>query len=184
MTGEHDNAQKLRSLTKRAVVHAIDDTGATKTVTAEAHAGYPRSGIPVHQQFGLASRAPVDGAVTHVVAVGGDEADLIALPPANPSVAHMGGLAEGETVLYDAVGQAVYLKAGKIVRVQANTEMTVEIGGKTVLDMTATLATLNVDLKVKGKINATGDIVGNGISLDDHTHLENGQGNQTGKPQG
>lgn len=162
MTGEHDNAQKLRSLTRRAVVHAIDDSGSTQTVTAEAHAGYPRSCVPVHQQFGLASHAPVDGAVTHVVAVGGDEADLVAFPPANPSVAHMGGLAEGETILYDAVGQAVYLESGKLVRVQAHTEMMVEIGGKTVLDLTATLATLNVDLKVNGRIDATGDVVGNG----------------------
>lgn len=163
-------AQKLRSLARRAVVHAVDDSGPQQTITMEAHEGYPRSKVPVHQQFGFASHVPVDGAVTHVVALGGDEADLTALPPANPTVAHIGGLSEGESIHYDAVGQAVYLQDGRIVRVIAHSEMAVEIGGTVVLDLTSELATLNVPLKVKGGIEATEDIVGKGVSLHDHTH--------------
>lgn len=170
MTDSHDNAQKLRSLTRRAVVHAINDNGAGQTVTVEAHAGCPRSDVPVHQPFGFSSHAPVRGALTHVIPLGGDEADLMALPPANPSTGHMGGLSEGESVLYDAVGQAVYLQDGRIIRVQAATEMTIEIGGEVVLDLTADLATLNVPLKVKGGIQASEDIVAGKISLQNHSH--------------
>ena len=136
----------------------------------------------MHQQFGLSSRAPVDGAITHVFAAGGDEADLVALPPANPSLAHLGGLAEGETVLYDAVGQAVYLEDGKFVRIQAAQEMKVEIGGNVILDLTATLATLSVDLQVNGKITAPGDVVGEGISLHDHRHTQVKTGTDTSGP--
>lgn len=184
MTADHDNAQKLRSLSRRAVVHAINDNGACQTVSVEMHAGYPRSEVPVHQQFGLSSSVPLNGAVTHVVALGGDEADLLALPPANPSLAHMGNLASGETVLYDAVGQAVYLQDGKFVRVQAVTKMMVEIGGEVVLDLTAKLATLNVPLQVNGSIKATDDIVAGTVSLQDHLHGGVQQGNdKTGKPQ-
>nr|WP_298797537.1 phage baseplate assembly protein [uncultured Acetobacter sp.] len=165
-----ETAQKLRSLARRAVVHAIDDSGPQQMLTIEGHAGYPRSKVPVHQQFGFASHVPIDGAVTHVMALGGDEADLTALPPSNPSLAHIGGLAKGESIHYDAVGQAVYLQDGKIVRVIAHSEMAIEIAGTVVLDLTNELATLNVPLKVNGEITATEDIVGKGVSLHDHAH--------------
>ncbi|MDE7547202.1 phage baseplate assembly protein [Acetobacter fabarum] len=171
-------------MTRRAVVHAINDNGAGQTVTLEAHAGYPRSNVPVHQQFGLSSRAPLEGAVTHVMALGGDEADLLALPPANPSLAHMGNLASGETVLYDAVGQAVYLQGGKFVRVLAATGMTVEIGGVTVLELTSKQATLNVSLQVNGGITASQDIVAGTVSVQDHLHGGVQKGSDTtGQPQ-
>lgn len=178
----HEIAQRVRSLFARAVVHAIDDSGAGQRVTIEAQAGYPRSQVLVHQQFGLSSHAPLDGAITHVFAAGGDAADLVALPPANPSLAHMGALAEGETVLYDAVGQAVYLHDGKFVRVQAAQEMTVEIGGQTILDLTSALATLNVPLKVNGGISATDDVVANGVSLIGHLHTGVQTGTSTSGP--
>jgi phage baseplate assembly protein V len=182
-THDYDHVvQQLRGLTGRAVVQAIDDTGADQMLTLAAHAGRTRSQVPVHQQFGLSSRAPLNGAVAPVIALGGDPSDLIALPPSNPSLSRAGGLAEGETVLYDSVGQAVYLQNGRIVRVQAATEMRVEIAGEVVLDVTATLVTVNAALQVNGKITATGDVVGNGISLDQHVHPA-GTPN-TGTPQG
>ncbi|KAB8124009.1 hypothetical protein D3W54_07100 [Komagataeibacter medellinensis] len=175
---------QLRSLATRAVVQAIDDTGANQSVTVAAHAGRTRSQVPVHQQFGLSSHAPVKGAVAPIVALGGDPSDLVALPPANPSLSRVGGLAEGETVLYDAIGQQVYLQDGKIVRIVAATEMTVEIGGKTLLDITPQGATLNVDLQVNGKIAATGDVTAGNISVQKHPHdgVQPGSG-ITGAPQ-
>ncbi len=182
MSIAHEIAQRVRSLFGRAVVHAIDDTTSGQRVTIEGRAGYVRSRVPVHQQFGLSSRAPVDGAVTHVFAAGADEADLVALPPANPSLAHMGALGEGETVVYDAVGQAVYLQDGKFVRIQAAQEMKVEIGGNVILDLTGALATLSVDLQVNGKITATEDVVANGVSLHDHPHTKVQSGQDTSGP--
>lgn len=182
MSIAHEIAQRMRSLFGRAVVHSVDDSGSGQRVTIEGRAGHVRSDVPVHQQFGLSSRAPLDGAVTHVFAAGGDEADLVALPPANPSLAHMGELGDGETVLYDAAGQAVYLEGGRFVRIQAAQEMKVEIGGIVILDLTATLATLSVDLQVNGKITAQGDVVGKGVSLHDHLHTKVQSGGDTSGP--
>lgn len=160
----------VRGLFVRAVVRAIDDAGAEQMLSVESHFGRVRSRVPVHQAFGFASHAPLDGAVTPVVAVGGDHADLMALPPANPSKARFGKLGEGDSVLYDACGQRVYVQNGKIVRIDCTSEMLVTIGGSPILDLTAEQATLNVPLKVKGKIEASGDVVGGGISLITHQH--------------
>ncbi|WP_308719183.1 phage baseplate assembly protein [Komagataeibacter xylinus] len=165
-----------RGMHVRAVVQAIDDTGGEQVVSAQAHAGGGRSQIPVHQPFGFSSHAPLDGAVTHVVAVGGDHADLVALPPANPSVARFGALAEGETVMYDAWGQRIHMIGGKIVAIDAAQELQVNIGGALILDLTAKGAQLNVPLSVKGTITATEDITTQGdvktatVSLNEHPH--------------
>lgn len=160
----------VRGLFVRAVVHAIDDTGSEQMLSVESHFGRMRSRVPVHQAFGFASHAPLDGAVAPVVAIGGDHADLMALPPANPSKARFGKLGEGDSVLYDACGQRVYVQNGKIVRIDCTAEMLVTIGGSPILDLTATQATLNVPLKVNGGIDATKDIVAGGISLMNHPH--------------
>lgn len=160
----------VRSLFVRAVVRAIDDTGSEQMLSVESHFGRMRSRVPVHQQFGFASHAPLDGAVAPVVAVGGDHADLMALPPANPSKARFGKLGEGDSVLYDACGQRVYVQNGKIVRIDCTAEMLVTIAGSPILDLTAKQATLNVPLKVNGGIETTDDVVAAGISLMNHLH--------------
>lgn len=167
---QHDTANSVRALHCRAVVHAINDGGSEQTVDAQAHAGAARSAVPVHYPFGFAAHTPANGAVTYQVAVGGDAADLVALPPSNPSVARMGNLAEGESALYDSCGQAVYLKNGKIVRVIAHTELLVEIAGSPVLTLTTEKAMLSVPLEVQGKITATDDIVAGSVSVQGHTH--------------
>lgn len=179
----------VRALFVRAVVRSIDDTGAEQMLTVQSHYGRVRSGVPVHQPFGFASYAPLDGAVTPVVAVGGDQADLMALPPANPSRARFGRLGEGDSVLYDACGQRIYIQNGKIVRLDCASEMLVTIGGIPILDLTAKQATLNVPLAVKGGITATGDIAAQGdvkagsISLTGHDHPVTDAPGTTGKPQ-
>lgn len=175
---------QLRGIAVRAAVQAIDDTGANQFLTIAGHTGRVRSQVPVHQQFGLSSHAPLNGAIAPIVCLGGDQSDLVALPPANPSMSRMGKLSEGETVLYDQMGQQVYLQNGTIVRVIAAKEMRVEIGGKTILDITPQGATLNADLTVNGKIAATGDVVAGNISVQKHTHgdVQPGSGS-TGEPQ-
>ncbi|NHO33335.1 phage baseplate assembly protein domain-containing protein [Acetobacter fallax] len=180
----------LRAHTVRAVIHAIDDTGAEQAVDLTAHYGSPRTKVPVHYPFGFASSVPLDGAVTHVVATGGDQADLVALPPANPSVARVGPLAEGEAVLYDSVGQKVYLSGGRIVRVDAHTSMDVRIGGKMVFQVTAggaaVTGSLSVsgDVAVQGNVTSQKDVVASGISLTKHVHGGvQGGSSTTGAPQ-
>ncbi|MBU2653461.1 phage baseplate assembly protein [Acidomonas methanolica] len=116
--------------------------------------------------------------MVHVFANGGDPSDLVALVAHNPSVARLGDLAEGETVLYDRLGQAVYLKAGAIVQVDAAQQMVVRVAGQPVLTVTAS------GVQVQGTITATEDVVAGQISLQSHVHGNVQQGGDlTGKPQ-
>ena len=97
----------------------------------------------------------------------------------------MVSLAEEGNAKYDACSQMVYLKDSKIVRVIAHTALLVEIGGTTVLTLTAEKAVLGVPLEVTGGITATEDIVAGSISLQNHKHsgVQSGSAD-TGAPVG
>lgn len=189
-----DLFMQVRGLFSRAVVNDLDDTGSNQTVTLTSHFGRTRSKVPVHYPFGFSSHVPHDGAVTAVVAAGGDHADPIALPPSNPSAARMGNLAEGETVLYDAVGQKLYLKDGKIVQIDAAEQLDVRIAGTSILTVDKDGASLTGTLKVskdiitQGDVTASGtvtgqkDVVGAGKSLKGHTHTSGKEGSPTTAP--
>nr|WP_298797415.1 phage baseplate assembly protein V [uncultured Acetobacter sp.] len=189
-----DLYMSLRGLISRAVVRDLDDTGSNQTVTLDTHYGRTRGKVPVHFPFGFSSHVPHDGAVTAVVAAGGDHADPIALPPSNPSASRMGNLAEGETVLYDAVGQKIYLTEGKIIRVDAAEQLEVRVAGQSIMtvdkDGVAVTGSLKVskDIIAQGDMTATGtvtgqkDVVGAGKSLKDHTHTSESPGNPTSAP--
>lgn len=189
-----DLYMSVRGLFTRAVVQDLDDSGGNQTVTLTSHYGRTRSKVPVHQPFGFSSHVPHDGAVTAVVAAGGDHSDPIALPPSNPSAARMGNLAEGETVLYDAVGQKIYLKNGKIVQVDAAKQLDVRIAGTSILTVDKDGAILTGTLKVSKDIIAQGDVtadgtvtgkedvVGAGKSLKGHTHTSGKEGSPTSAP--
>lgn len=168
----------IRGQVLRAVVKLLDDSGPEQHVSVVAHAGQQRTSVPVHYPYGFNSHVPLDGAVTHILQNGGDPSDLFALPPSNPGAARMGGLKEGETILYDQAGQRVHLRDGKIVEIDAAQEMVVKVSGKPILTVTAD------GVQVNGQITATGDVVGAGISLKNHVHggVQSG-GSQTGKPQ-
>jgi len=174
----------LRGQTLRGVVQDMDDSGPSQTVTVQLHYGQSRSKVPVHHPFGFSSSAPLDGAVTHVLQNGADPSDLFALPPANPAACRMGGLKEGESILYDAAGQKVYLQDGRIVRIDALEEMRVSIAGQPVLDVTKDGVTITGKLVVSETIVAQKDITGAGISLSKHTHPDVKVGtDNTGAPQ-
>ena len=168
----------IRGQVLRGVVKLLDDSGPEQHVSVVAHAGQQRTSVPVHYPYGFSSHVPLDGAVTHVLQNGGDPSDLFALPPSNPAAARMGGLKEGETVLYDVANQRVHLRDGKIVEIDAAQEMVVKIAGRPVLTVT------DDGVQVNGKITATGDVTGAGISLKNHVHggVQSG-GSQTGNPQ-
>ena len=70
--------------------------------------------------------------------------------------------------------------------ITVNGNASLKVGGKVVasaseFDLTGTF-NLTGNLNVTGKITATGDVIGNSISLDNHTHTDP-QGGNTGKPQ-
>lgn len=148
-----DDAAALRGLVLRAVVHQVDDGAAEQRLVVETHEGVLRSGVEVLLPYGLAA-APAAGGMTLVLAVGGDQGDLVALPA---SAARLGGLAPGEVALYDDSGSRLHLKAGGVIEATAATEIRVVVGG-TVLVVTAAGVSITGNLHVAGNITATGTI--------------------------
>ncbi|MBR0681905.1 hypothetical protein GXW74_15530 [Roseomonas eburnea] len=144
-------AMALRGLVVRAVLRGTDDAGETQTAEAETHDGVLRSGVEVLQPFGLASRPPADGGYTILLAVGGDQGDMVALPLACPS-ARYGALEPGETVIHDAAGNRLHFRNGGLVEVRAQNGIAVQVGG-TVLEVTATGVAITGDLVVSGQVS-------------------------------
>lgn len=143
-------AMALRGLVMRAEVRGTSDGGETQTVEAETHEGILRSAVEVLQPFGVASRPPAGG-VAVVLAIGGDQGDLVALPLACPS-SRFGGLAEGETVVYDAAGNRLHFRAGGLVELRAQNSVKVQVGG-TVMEVTPAGVAITGDLVVSGQVS-------------------------------
>lgn len=107
----HDEmAQQLRGGVARAVAAAVDDTGFVQTIDLATHDDVARSDVEVHQPYGFSSLPP-DTPLTVVVAIGGDQGHLVALPLASTGY-RFGKLAPGEVVFYDAGNNRLHLKAG------------------------------------------------------------------------
>lgn len=111
----------LRGLLARALVRGSSDGGQAQTVDVTTHEGVHRTGVPVMQPFGLASRPPAGG-LTVVLAIGGDQGDMVALPVAAPG-RRFGSLPPGGAALYDAAGNCVVLGADGVVEIRAATRV-------------------------------------------------------------
>ena len=130
----------LRGLVVRGLVRATKDDGQAQTIDVQTHEGVVRSAVEVLQPFGLAAVPPA-GAMTVVLAIGGDQGDMVALPLAAPGT-RFGKLTAGQVVLYDAAGNRVALLADGTVEIHAATRVVVKAP----------------ELKVEGNIVATGNI--------------------------
>lgn len=97
--------QRGRGGIVQGLVLSVDDTGEAQTVSVETHDGVVRSGIPVMGIHGLASH-PSDGAICILLAVEGDQSNMVALPLSLPG-ARLGGLAAGAAALHDDAGNRI-----------------------------------------------------------------------------
>lgn len=148
-----EDAGLARAQASRAVVHQVDDSTGSQLLDIETHEGITRSDVEVLQPYGLASR-PAAGALTVVIAIGGDPTDLVALPPAG-GVRY--GVEVGEVALYNDELSRVHLRTGGFVDVTAATEVNVKVGG-TVFRVTADGVEITGNLAVAGNITATGTV--------------------------
>lgn len=153
----------LRGLVVRALVRRTVDTGGVQAVDVTTHEGIHRDGIPVLQPYGLATHPP-QGSTTIVLMLGGDQGAGVALPAGAPH-ARFGGLAPGETVLYNAGGARVALRDG-VVEIRAATRVTV----------------FAPELRVEGNIVATGSISDANGSMQEMRDSYNGHGHPGGPP--
>jgi phage baseplate assembly protein V len=144
------DAMRLRGAVVRGAIVTVDDQAQAQTVSAETHEGALRTGVEVMQTFGVASRPPAGpGGVVLLLAVGGDQGDLVALPPSCTSV-RFGRLEPGETVIYDADGNRVHLRAGGIVEVHAATRIRLVAPE---VEVVAATMTLTGNLVVAGQVS-------------------------------
>lgn len=99
----------MRGGTVMGEVLAIDDTGEAQTITVRTHENVERSGVEVASIHGLATN-PGDGSSCVLLAIGGDQAHLIALPLMGIGT-RFGGVPKGGVVLYDDAGNHLALTA-------------------------------------------------------------------------
>ncbi len=83
-------------------VRSIDDTGEAQTISVQTHDGVLRSGVEVASIHGFGTN-PGDGAACILLAIGDDQAHLVALPLMGMGT-RFGSLPKGGVVLYDDAG--------------------------------------------------------------------------------
>ncbi|MGX1099270.1 phage baseplate assembly protein domain-containing protein [Amorphus sp. MBR-141] len=121
---DRDTAGKLRGLMRRCSIRNVRDDGEMQTCSVEVADGIWRDDVEVLMPFGFAAHVPADGALGIVLAIGGDEGDLVVLPIANPST-RLGGLKEGEVGLYNSHGDKMVLTAGGDLDIKTGKSVTV-----------------------------------------------------------
>lgn len=124
---DRETAYLIRSMVSRGVVGKSDDSQETQTVDVAQWAGVDRTGVEVLQPFGVASHAPENGLVL-LLAVGGDQGDLVALPVGAPG-SRLGNLAEGEVALYTTDGSRVLIRADGAIEVTSSKSVDVKVPG-------------------------------------------------------
>lgn len=167
-----EDAASMRGQVVRAVVHSINDSGGSQALTVETHEGVVRSGVEVLQPYGLASK-PAAGGLTVLLAIGGDQGDMVALPAAGGARL---GVEDGEAALYTDEGTRVHLRAGGLVEVAAATSVEVVVGGTKLLvsaagveitgDLTVSGSLTSGPLTVSGGASVTGNISATGTVSD------------------
>lgn len=124
---DRETAHQIRGLVSRGVMTAANDGGETQTADVTMWAGIERTGIEVIQPFGVASVAPAGGTVV-LLAVGGDQGDLVALPVGSPAF-RLGKLGVGDSALYSLDGSRVICRADGSIEVTATRAVTVKVPG-------------------------------------------------------
>lgn len=150
------------------------------------------------QQFGFTSHAPADSDVI-VIPLGGDTSHGIVIASEHGSF-RVKNLQSGEVAVYDQSGSSIVLKQGRLIEMDCNT---LHIKAKTKIHMESPLVEASQVFTAQGQINGnggmaiaggsgatvsgslktTGDVVAGGISLQGHTHTEQGDGAPTSAAQ-
>ncbi|MBB4122909.1 phage baseplate assembly protein V [Martelella radicis] len=162
-----------RGMIRRAVLKNVRDDGAMQTASVEVADGVWRDNVEIMQPYGFAAHVPEDGALAIVLAVGGDEGDLVVLPVANPS-ARMGGLKEGEVGCYNKSGDRMILQADGTLDIKTGAQITIQTDAGVFI--TAQI------VKVTGDIEATGNVTDKNGSMQEMRDRYNGHNHAGGPP--
>ena len=122
---EKETADKVRGMIRRATLKNVRDDGETQRCSIEVTDGIWRDDVEIMQPYGFGAAVPEDGAVGLVLAIGGDEGDVVVLPVANPSK-RMGGMKAGDVGIYNAHGDKIVLNAGGNVEMASGASMSLK----------------------------------------------------------
>jgi phage gp45-like len=168
----------IRNAAAEAIVTLLNDSGGAQLLNLTTATGAQRADVEVMWPWGFSALPPVDGMITLVFAVGGDPANLRALPPSNPS-ARFGNLAVGEAVLYGADGSRVHVRDGGIVDIWGGAQVNVHTKSCTINAPNGCV--VNGNVTVEGNLTASGDVSDSHGSLNrlrehynEHSHAANG----------
>lgn len=146
---------RLRGLVRRAKPRSIDDAGAAQTASVTVLNAEPRSDVEILQPFGFAS-VPAPGSLMVVLAVGGDQGDLVGLPVASPD-ARMGKLTPGEAAVYGSAGQRVLCRADGSIEILSATKVYLS-GGPVEVESPAAVSIKAPKVRIEGTTWLMGDL--------------------------
>ncbi len=155
-----ETADTIRGMARRATAKNVNDTGQMQTASFEVAPGVWRENIEIAQPYGFAGHVDEDGAEFLLIALGGDQGDLVALPLGNPSQ-RMGKLPAKQVGLYNSGGDRIMLRPDGTIEVAAGTALSVKVEG-----VTFNISAAGVDIQ-GGKVTHNGKNIG-----DDHEHKD------------
>lgn len=141
-----DRALKQMRPAFRGVVSLINTSGHVAITQIRGVAGEVLNNVPLFQQFGFTSALPDNTDVIVLPLFGRSGLSLIIA--SEHGKYRLKGLVKGETAIYSAFGDYVYIKQGRIIEVKAATKLLVD----------TPLAEYTGDLKVTGNIEAGGSV--------------------------
>jgi phage baseplate assembly protein V len=115
---------RLRGLVRRMKPQTMSDDGETQRASGFVMHGEHRADVEVLQPFGMGSVPPA-GSVMVVLAVGGDQGDLVGLPVATPGK-RMGKMKPGESALYGHGGQRMHCREDGSIDIQSGVKVTLK----------------------------------------------------------
>lgn len=171
---DDETASKTRTMIRRVVIKNFDDSGQTQTASVETAENIVHDKVEILQPYGFATNPPEDGALGIALSVGGDEGDQVILPVSNPAN-RMGGLAAGDSALYNAGGDQVILRADGTLEIKVGGNATLEIPS----GITIKTSKMLVDAEM---LECTGDIKDKNGTMQSMRDQYNGHGHPDASP--
>lgn len=152
--------RSIKLMLSRAVLTLVDDTQKTQEVQLNLLADETLSGLERFQDYGFTSN-PFPGAEAIAAFIAGNRTQGVVLVVGDKRY-RLTGLVTGEVALHDDQGQTIIIHRDRI----EITAPTINLIASSQINITTPVVNLN------GKMVATGDVVANGISLDNHKHKD------------
>ncbi|GAN84020.1 phage baseplate assembly protein domain-containing protein [Novacetimonas hansenii] len=169
------------------ISNKIVTNGTIHTVQVSQFNGYEvHNNVPMYGTWGVTSTPPVGSQIITLSGYGaGNNKFVIATHDVNT---HPQKMSQGETQIYDANKQSLYLSVNGII-ITAQNEYEIKLGDNTIFTINKDGISIDANvsitgaLKVSDSITATGDVTGNNISLSSHIHSVTAAPGETGAPQ-